>query len=139
MQGELMPEPRSELIEFDLESLGSLPAGRQIQNLINRAIEDIERRPGDPGARTVSVVLKIKPKTRIESDSELGKSETILTGVGLSVTSNMTLPKYGPVEYDAGLNSRKILINPNCPGDHRQRMLPLLEGDVATVRMPASG
>lgn len=128
-----VPE-QQHLYEFDLETLGSIPAGQQIQRLIERAIDDIERRPGDSGWRSIPINIKIKPVTRLEIDKDLGKSELILTGVKIAVTSNLVLPKYGPIEYDAGLSGKKVLINPDCPGDHRQRMLPVIEGATVPIR-----
>lgn len=135
----LATQEQGHLFEFDLATLADIPAGEQIQRLIERAIEDIDRRPGDSGWRTIPVNIRIRPVTRLEVDNDRGISQTVLTGVKIAITSNLVLPKYGPVEYDAGLSGKKILINPQCPGDHRQRMLPVMDGQILPIQESAVG
>lgn len=118
------------LVELDLASLAMLKGGQAVQRLIERVVEDIAKRPADDRKRTVGVKLAFKPKTHVERDEETGRSETILDGVAIYISSNLKMPDQGPVEYDAGVSGGRLVIRPDNPHNHRQPMLPILEGSM---------
>lgn len=120
------------LVELDLASLEQLGGGaafEQVRRLIEEAVDDMNRRPGDKGKRTIKINLVFEPITRVEQLDEQN-FRTVLDGVSLSIEMDFTRPKRKALGYDLGLAAGgRLVFNPDSPHNHRQQVFP----QVATV------
>jgi len=127
------------LLELDFSTFAQLGNGqleRQVQKLIRQAVQDMENRPGEKRARKVRIILSLSPKTHVEANEMNGASEVVLDGAGLKVECGLVVPTRQSMEFDVGFGiDHQVLFNPDSPHNHRQRMLPAMDVDEATVPM----
>lgn len=134
-----MIDSESGLLEVSLASLADIPSGQQFERLLAQAIDDVRRRPGDKRKRKVGLMITIEPKTEIEN-LEGGGTELHLTGMEMSLESKISFPSRGPIKYDCGISGERLIFNPECPYNHRQKSLPIIEGgQMVAVKHPNAG
>lgn len=134
----------AELLEFDLNTLKELGNGaayKQIMRLLQNCVEDCERRPSEKRKRSVVIKIHMTPKVR-EEEGDDEQRRVIADGLGLEIECDSKLPNRKTMQYDAGIGEGgRILFNPYCPHNHRQRHFPVLEAGEEGARdvVPLSG
>jgi hypothetical protein len=136
--------PTIQLTELNLETLSQLGGGaavKQIMRLLQTAVDDMEKRPGEERSRTVSLKLELVPIVADEPDLEDDSvRRRVVDGCKLRLHMDVKLPSRRTDEYDLAIGSGgKLLFNEHSPHNHRQAVFPqVIDGQVRDV-VPLSG